>query len=390
MAASSHALLGPSSSHQWLNCTPSARLCESVEDKGSNFALEGSCAHALCEQKLWELLGDKDKADEAFREQEKCDRERFYGNEMESCADDYASAVWGKYQEALKTTPDAKIFIERRLDFSAWIPESFGTADAIIIADGTMEVIDYKYGRGVEVSAVSNTQMMIYALGAIREFEDAYRIEHVRMTIIQPRLGNFSEYEMSVDDLSKWAEEELAPKARLAWAGEGEENPGPWCRFCRVKARCAKLANQAISVFLGHENKELITDEEMPEILRLQPAIVAWAKSVEEYALAKAMNGTEFKGFKLVEGRSIRKVSDESALVDRLKEAGYTTGEIYKSPELRSIGDLEKLVGKKDFAAMSQGCIVKPQGKPTLVPESDKRAPMSINSAASDFMNINN
>lgn len=386
MAATGHALLGPSSSHRWLNCTPSARLEEAVKDTGSDFAEEGSCAHALCEEKLWRLKGQEGMADLAFKEQIACNRDRWYTNEMENCADDYVATVWDKYQQSLKTTPDALLFIERQLSFERWIPQSFGTADAIIIADGTMEVIDFKYGKGVEVSAIRNPQMMIYALGAIAEFEDEYNITNVRCTIVQPRIGNLSEFEIKAEELLDWANVFLKPQAELAWEGKGEQMPGEYCRFCKVRARCAKLANQAVAAYTQHEQKELISDEDFPKILRLVPAIKAWASAVEDYATAKAVSGHAYKGFKLVEGRSLRRITDSVELATRLNDNGYT--DIYKPQELKSLGDLEKLVGKKDFASLAQGLIDKPKGKPTLVPDTDKRPPITI-SAADDFNDIN-
>ena len=388
MAASAHALLGPSSSHRWLNCTPSARLEEHVVDKGSDFAQEGSCAHALCEEKLYLLLGDADMAEEARKEQIKNNRDRWYNAEMENATDDYVTEVWNHYQDALKATPDAKLFIERRLDFTKWIPESFGTADAVIICDGTMEVIDFKYGKGVEVSAVGNTQMMIYALGALNEFGMEYDIKHVRMTIIQPRMSNFSDYDISAEELQGWGENVLKPTAQKAWDGEGEQSAGEWCRFCKIKATCAKLANQAVAAYTQNENKESISDEAFPDILKLIPAIKSWCTAVEDYALAKAIGGHEFNGFKVVEGRSIRKVTDPNELYARLVAEGYEPADIYKPAELKAVGELEKLTGKAKFATLAKGCIDKPQGKPTLVPNTDKRAPMKVNSAADDFANV--
>lgn len=369
-----------------MNCTPSARLEEKVEERASDFAQEGSCAHALCEEKLWNLLGDENNAALAKAEQMANDYERWYCNEMETCTDEYVSIVWNKYQEALKTTSDAKLFIERRLSFENYIPKSFGTADAIIIADGTMEVIDFKYGKGVEVSAHENSQMMIYALGAIDEFEIEYAIDNVRMTIVQPRLSNTSEYELSVDSLKNWADVKLKPAAKKAWSGKGKQCAGEWCRFCKVKATCAKLASQALAAYTQNENKEQISDDDFPKILALIPAIKAWASAVEDYATAKAIDGHKYKGYKLVEGRSLRKVTDPTELASRL--AGATEADLYKPRELKPIGELEKLVGKRQFAELAQGLIIKPQGKPTLVVESDKRQEINVSSAAADFADI--
>lgn len=362
-----------------------------MPDKGSVYAEEGSCAHALCESGLLRLLnvergGQYAEAQRKAEQEFEAGREKFYNAEMQEAVDIYVATVWEKYRDAVKTTLDAELFVEKKLDFGKYIPGSFGTADAIIIADGVMEVIDFKYGKGVEVSATQNTQMMIYALGALDAYSWEYDIKSVRMTIVQPRKANVSEYELSVEDLSKWQEEELTPAAQRAEKGEGKQEPGEWCRFCKVKARCARLADQATDAYLRHENKELISDTEMPPLLALLPAIKVWATAVEEYALARAVSGVEFEGWKVVEGRSMRKITDPDTLRTRLLDAGVK--DIYKPVELRPIGELEKLVGKKEFATRAIGCVVKPEGKPTLVPSSDKRASKTYNSAQMDFENL--
>lgn len=383
MATSRHALLSPSSSHRWLNCTPSARLEEKVEDQGSSFAEEGTCAHALCEIKLRDLMGYQPEPNE-FEEL----KDRWYDKSMEDYTDEYVTLVYGKYLDAQKKDPNAILIIEKALDFSSWIPESFGTCDAIIVSEGEIEVFDFKYGKGVEVSAVENPQMMIYALGAMVDYDLEYNIKTVRMTIVQPRVSNFSEWEISMADLRKWATETLAVKARLAIMGEGEHQAGGWCKFCKIKARCSALANKMMACYTQNEVKELITDEQMGDILTLIPTIKTWCTAVEDYALAQALSGKHFKGHKLVEGRAIRKVTDSDTLIARLLDAGHSTSDIFKPAELRSLGDLEKVTGKKKFAELAQGCIEKPQGKPTLAPESDKRQEWNVSSAALDFKDI--
>ena len=391
MSAESHALLAPSSSHRWLNCTPSARLEETVKDQGSVYAEEGSCAHALCEYKLLSLLNAEkegkyeDDMRKALVEYEKGIKQ-YGGVEMEECTDMYKSIVWDKYRDAVSRTKDAELFIEKKLDFSDFIPDSFGTADAVIISDGLMEVIDFKYGKGVEVSAVGNTQMMIYALGALAAFSWEYNIERVRMTIIQPRKSNISDYELSVDELDVWKNDVLIPRADAAYEGRGEQEPGEWCKFCKIKASCAKLADKATSAYIKHENKETISDSEMPALLELIPTIKTWCSAVEEYALARAVAGEEFAGFKVVEGRSVRKITDPAGLEAALLTAGYD--DIHRPLELKSIGDLEKIVGKSKFSSLSKGYIEKPEGKPVLVPVSDRREEKKYNSAALDFAGI--
>lgn len=383
MGASSHALLSPSSSHRWLHCTPSARLEEHVEDKGSEYAEQGTCAHALCECKLRHLLGTEDM--DSINEYKSL-RDKWYDTEMENCTSDYVEIVWNKYQEALKVDPRAQLLIEQKLNFSSWIPDSFGTADAEIVTEDTMEVIDFKYGKGVEVTAVKNTQMMIYALGALGEFDLDYDIRKVRMTIVQPRLHNVSEWEISVEELKQWADTTLKAAAIAAFRGEGEQKAGEWCKFCKVKARCAVLANNAVAAYTQHTEKTLISDDEMPAILELLPAIKSWCTAVEDYALAMAIDGHKWNGYKVVEGRSTRKVTDPDGLSSKLEFAGYN--DIYKPAELKPIGDLERMIGKKTFASLSAGYIDKPAGKPTLVSEDDKRPEINVNSAVEDFKDI--
>ena len=383
MATSRHALLSPSSAHRWLNCTPSARLEEKVEDHGSAFAEEGTCAHALCEIKLRNLLGMEPEENE-FEEL----RDKWYDNAMEEYTDEYVSLVYGRYLEAKQKDPNAILLVEKTLDFSVWIPESFGTGDAILVSEGAIEVFDFKYGKGVEVSAVENPQMMIYALGAMADYDLDFCLETARMTIVQPRLSNTSEWEISVKDLKRWAETELMPKAMLAIMGEGEHSAGNWCRFCKVKERCAELANKMVACYTQNEVKELITDEQMGDILTLIPTIKSWCTAVEDYATAQALSGKRFKGHKLVEGRSVRKITDSDTLVSRLLDAGHTPADIFRPAELRTLSELEKVVGKKNFTAMAKDCIERPQGKPTLVPESDKRQEWNVSSAELDFKDI--
>lgn len=382
MAASSHALLSPSSSYRWLNCTPSARLEENVADQGSEYAEQGTCAHALCEQKLGRLFG-RDIGTEEFESL----RDKWYDKEMEDCTEEYVSVVWGKFQEAQKTDPRARLLIEKRLDFSSWIPGSFGTADAEVVTEHTLEVIDFKYGKGVEVSAVRNTQMMIYALGALGDYDLDYDIREVRMTIVQPRLHNVSEWSISTDELKQWADSTLRRQAQMAYEGKGEQKAGEWCRFCKVKARCATLASEALAAYTQHTDKTLISDDDMPDVLGLIPAIKSWCTAVEEYATAMAVIGHRWRGFKLVEGRSLRRITDPEALATKLSVAGYD--DIYKPAELRPLGELEKYVGKKQFAELADGYIEKPAGKPTLVTLDDKRPELNINTAVEDFKDIN-
>lgn len=380
-----HALLSPSSAHRWLNCTAAPLLEKDVEDKGSTYAEEGTLAHAYCALKLKEFLGLPTEAEQKEIAELK---EQYHSGEMDEYTDTYKTIVIEKFNAAKAKTKDALLLVEVRLDFSMFIPDAFGTADAVIIADGQMEVIDFKYGKGVKVSAWENPQMKIYALGAYDTFKLEYNITSVRMTIVQPRIDNLSEFEMKTLDLLKWAADELTPKAKEAISGNGKQKPGVWCQFCKVKGNCKALADTCTTAATANPNPQLVSKQRMEQcILPLLPTIKIWLASVEEYALQQALDGVAYEGFKIVEGRSIRKITDQQEVMDLLGKEGFAKEAYIKPTELRSITDLEKVIGKKRFATLCADYIVKPQGKPTLVPDSDKRP--AFNAAATDFQDIN-
>ena len=381
--AGKHALLSPSAAHRWMNCTAAPLLERDVEDKGSTFAEEGTLAHAYCAKKLKEFLGlavDEEKAEIAQLD------EQYHSGEMDEYTDTYKTIVLEKFNAARSKTKDAQLLVEVKLDFSHYVPDAFGTSDAIIIADGVMEVIDFKYGKGVKVSAVENPQMMIYALGAWDLFNFEYDIRKVRMTIVQPRIDNLSEFELDAADLINWAVDELQPKANEAYAG-GKQKPGNWCQFCKVKANCKALSSMCIEAQQANPDPRKISKEVMENtILPLLSTFKTWITGVEEYSLEQALNGVQYQGFKIVEGRSIRKITNPTAVMELLDKEGFAKESYIKPTELRSITDLEKLIGKKRFGAICAEYINKPQGKPTLVPESDKRP--AFNQAADDFKDI--
>lgn len=385
-----HAILSASGSHRWLHCTPSALLEKDIPDSGSDYAREGSLAHAYCAKALKESLGIGTKGEDIEIEE----LQDYFTDEMPGHVETYTDIVLGKFEEAKKSTPDAVLMVEQRLDFSRFIPEGFGTGDAIIVADGTLEICDFKYGKGVEVSAIANSQMMIYALGAYERFSDEYRIERVRMTIIQPRIGNLSEYELDIDQLLYWADHVLKPTAEKAIKGEGEQIAGDWCQFCKVKCQCKALAKRCTEDFDALQESgttaELMTNDDIARLLPKLSDIKKWAEAVGEYALDRALKGDKFPGYKLVEGRSIRKIIDEGAAASKLTAEGFDADNLYKPRALKGITDLEGIVGKKNLATLLDGILVKPQGKPALVPESDKRPPLNSNSAENDFESINN
>ena len=372
MAASSHALLSASSAHRWLNCTPSARLTEAIEDITSEFAQEGTDAHALCEYKLNNFIGVKDSYPEM----------QYYSQEMEDCANGYVAYISEIYEELKNDHADPVIFVETKLDFSRYVPDGFGTGDALIASNKILHIIDYKHGKGVEVSAIDNPQMKLYALGALELFDFLYDIEKVVMTIYQPRLSNISTYEITIEDLLKWANDELIPKAQMAFKGEGKLSCGAWCKFCKLKATCQERArvNMELAKYDFLE-ASLLSNDEIAEILKKSDDFVSWISDVKEYALSEALKGSKFNGFKVVEGKSNRKFTDEEAVAKEVQKLGVDPYD----HKLKSITEMTKLLGKEKFKVLD-GYIAKPQGKPTLVPDTDKRP--EYNSAAKDFENI--
>ena len=362
-----HALLSASSSHRWLNCPPSARLCEGYDDKGSNFAAEGSDAHSLCEYKLRKALRmeAKDPTEDLT----------WYDAEMEEAASGYAAFVMELVAEAKKTCSDPVVLIEQRLDYSKYVQSGFGTGDCVLIADGTLHIVDFKYGRGVLVEAEDNPQMKLYALGALEIFDCLYDIETVSMTIYQPRRANVSTFTLTRQELLDWAETVLVPTAELAYAGDGEYHCGEWCQFCKAKADCRERARANMEL-ARYEFRQppLLTDEEVEEILGKLDSLMDWASDIKDYALQAAISGKHWSGYKLVEGRANRRYTDENAVVAAVKAAGYDP---YDEPKLLGVTAMTTLLGRKQFNDILGGLITKPQGKPTLVPESDKRPAMT-------------
>lgn len=368
-----HALLSPSSASRWLMCTPSARLEEKFPDTAGQAAAEGTLAHALCEIFLKRKLNRISES--VFQVlMEEVYKNPLYDHAMEDHADAYAIFVMERFAEAQTRSKDALIFIEEKLDMSKYVEEGFGTGDTGIIADHILDAIDMKYGKGVLVNAQDNRQMMLYALGWLEAYGFVYNIDTVRVTIFQPRIDNYSTWEISVEELEKWAETELKEKAALAFAGEGDYVPGEHCRFCKAKAQCKALANYNLELASkAFEDPALLSEAETVEILGRVDSLVKWANSVKTYALDQAVNGKKWPGYKIVEGRSNRKYSDEKKVADTLLSKDYKSWEVYKEPQVKGITEMTKQLGKKIFDTLIGPLLVKPSGKPALVPESDKR-----------------
>lgn len=352
-----------------MNCTPSAVANAEEEDRPSIFAEEGSLAHALGAYNIKKGLSLSTFTEEI--EIEKYNPE-LHDGEMDECTDAYADYVLDRYHEATKTNKEASILIEQTVNFSHLVPGGFGTADAMIIDGEQLEIIDFKYGKGVEVSAKMNPQMMLYAIGAIRSFNLSGKTKVVKMTIFQPRKANLSEFVMTADALEEWGENVAQPLAKLAARGRGHRNAGEWCRFCKCAGQCGTLARFSISTTEWADGN-LTPDELGTLVLPVLPIISSWIDKTKETSLQFALEGEKVTGYKVVAGRSVRKITDTEAVATRLLENGFRTEDIYKPTELRTITELEKGVGKKTFNSLCGEYIHKPEGKPTLVPEDDKR-----------------
>lgn len=370
-----HALLSASSSSRWINCPPSARLGENFPNKSSEYAAQGTDAHSFCEYKVNKLLGNKPTYPELH----------YLNQEMEECTESYAQYVMGELAKARRTTSDPVVIVEQRLDFSRYVPEGFGTGDCLIIADDTLSVIDMKYGLGVLVEAEGNPQMMCYALGALELFDGIYDINQVRMTIFQPRRENISTHVSSKKELIKWAEEVLAPSAKIAYEGGGEFKCGKWCKFCPAKNVCRKRAEHNLEL-AQYEFKppELLDDVEIETVLERVDDLVSWANDIKEYAFQQAMSGKHWSNYKLVEGRSTRKYTDEEMVAMAVTEAGFDPFE----KKLLGITAMTKALGKKHFDELLGGLIEKPKGKLTLVPVTDKRQAVDVSNVNDDFNDL--
>ena len=369
-----HAMLSASGAHRWLNCPPSAILEDEAEDTAGAAAEEGTAAHALAEHKLRRALKLRSTRPTSPYEDDA----------MGDYTDAYVTYVLEKYEDAKKLSPDAEILIEQRLDFSHLVPGGFGTGDCVIVADGHLAVIDFKYGAGVLVDAWHNPQMQLYALGALAEFDMLYDITDVEMVIYQPRRDNISEWSQPVSELTAWGENTVKPTAELAAAGKGEMKAGDWCGFCKIKSTCRARAkaNLEIAQWEFAEPVEL-DDTDIAEALALIPQAKKWMNDLEKYANSKAVDeGKQWPGFKLVAGRSIRKYTDPDAVAEAAEAAGYN--DIFDR-KLIGITAMEKLMGKQTFNDVLGALVHKPEGKPTLVPESDRRPAVKSHSAADDF-----
>ena len=371
-----------------------------MPEKDTIFTREGTIAHAMAESFLGHMIGNEFTAVPDFDiipgalfdviladHITACETEGLDWKEMtETVYDHYVRPVYEAYLGAKLQDPDAELLIEARLKLSEFIPEGFGSSDAVLIYGRTLEVFDLKYGKGVKVDAEHNAQMMCYALGAYCGPGETYDIADVRMTILQPRLRHESSWAITAPDLLHWAHNSLKPAAQLAFRGEGEQVPGEHCRFCKVAAKCRALADYTLRVTKEKTEPGVMTLEEIAALLPHFSTIKSWISSVEEFALEAALEGDTIPGYKVVEGRSLRKISDPRKAMELLEGAGFEPGAYLKPAELKTITDLEKTLTKKGFKTLLGDLVIKPEGKPTLVEESDPREPYS--KAKNDFKDI--
>jgi len=368
-----HALLSASGAHRWLECTPSAQLELQFPQSTSEYAEEGTAAHELCELTARYWLGEISEA-EYENQRDELAKGKYYNAEMQECANDYAKFVAEKTAAARETCEDAFTALEVRVDFSKYVKDGFGTGDCIIVSDNVLEIIDFKYGKGVRVEAAGNPQMKLYALGAYLEYNTLFDIDSVRMTIFQPRLsGVQSSDEITVKELLEWAEKYVKPRAKLAYKGEGEFAPSEEvCKFCRAKAQCKARADKNLELFDEAPDVLLLTPEDAGKILEQAGDIQSWLADLESLVSSTLLAGQPVEGWKMVEGRSNRRFTDELKVVAAMKAAGYDESLLYER-KLITLTQMEKDFGKKAVAETLGELIVKPQGKPTLAPAKDKR-----------------
>ncbi|HDK5681198.1 TPA: DUF2800 domain-containing protein [Staphylococcus pseudintermedius] len=379
-----HAKLSASGAKQWLNCPPSIKASEGISDRTSTFAKEGTFAHELSELYFSHKYGELTEFEfnKAFSNYQ---RNEYYSEELREYVEQYVDMVEERVNEAKARDKEVITMFETRLDLGKYVPESFGTGDVIIYAGGVLEIIDLKFGKGVEVSAINNPQLRLYGLGAYELLNVLEDVHTVKMTIVQPRLDNFSTEEMNAEELVDWGTNYVKPRAELAFKGEGEFKAGEHCMFCKIKHSCR--ARSEFMQDVPNTPAHLLNDDEIAELLYKVPAIKKWAEEVESYALGQMLeHGKSYAGWKLVEGRSRRVITDTQAVQDRLVKEGYKVENITET-KLLSITNLEKLVGKKAFNELAGNYIDKPPGKVTLAKDTDKRKAI-IQSVEDEFDKI--
>lgn len=365
-----HAILSASGASRWMACTPSARLEEQFPDSTSEYAREGTLAHELCELKIRKNLIEPMHTRTYNSKLKKLKEHELWQDEINKHTDTYLEYIQGLVH-SYNCTP--AVMVEKKVDFSSYVPDGFGTADCIIIAEGTLHVIDFKYGKGVAVSAENNPQMKLYGLGAYLEYSFLYAIDKVKMTIVQPRLDDISECEISTTELMEWAEEVVKPLAEKAYKGEGTYIAGNHCKFCRAKATCRERARMNLETSkFDFKEPALLSDEEVGEALKMAQDLAKWAEDLKDYALAESLKGKLIPGWKAVEGRGSRVFTDNEEALKVLIGSGIDETMLYERKQL-TLAQIEKVLGPKQFKELVGNMVEKSPGKPTLVIETDKR-----------------
>jgi len=375
-----HALLGPSSASRWMACPPSVRLCEQFEDVESEYAKEGSLAHEIAELKVRKLIDPGLTSRKFTSAMKKLKEKELYQEEMQGYTDEYVEFIQ-EQMYSYPTTPH--IAVEQKVDFSQYVPGGFGTADCILISNDTLHVIDFKYGKGVPVSVENNAQLLLYALGSYLAYEMIYPIEHIKMSIVQPRLNDIDTWKCNLDYLLAFAKI-AQEKAVMALNGDGDFNNGEHCRFCKAKAICKARANANLEL-AKYEFKaaDQLTLEEIGQILEKAKDLDKWVKEIEKYALSESLKGNNIPGWKAVNGKGSRSFKNTDDAIKVLKENGIAEELLYERKYL-TLAQIEKVIGKKDFNNLVGDLIVMNVGKPTLVEASDKREAITNKIKAED------
>lgn len=372
-----HARFSPSAASRRLNCPPSLMLEEQFQDEESVYAAEGTAGHAMAEHLIKKYLKQRTRRPVSD----------YYSDELLEAVDEYVSFVQGEIEEARRVCKDPVFTVEQRVDASEYVEGCFGTADMVIVTDSYIHIIDLKLGRGVQVDAERNPQLMIYGLGVLSKAELLYDPKVVRLTIFQPRLCHSSTWEIAPEELKKWGEEVLRPRGAMALMGAGEFAAGSWCRFCKARNQCRARAEEFLKLAqMEFRQPALLDDEEIAEVLRRSDELAKWAADVYAFAQDEAIiHGKQWPGYKVVEGRSVRKYSSEEEVITAAQASGYT--DIFKKT-LIGIGDMERLMGKDEFNRIPGAYVYKPQGKLTLVPDSDKRTAINTTIASAEFTEV--
>lgn len=376
-----HALLSASSSHRWLKCTPSARLEEQFEEETSDYAKEGTLAHEIAEFKVNNFIFETLSKRSYNAKLKKFEKEELYNPEMLTHTETYLEYIKGLMLESPIKPFSA---IEQTVDYSTYAPEGFGTADFLMIRENTLTIVDFKYGKGVEVSAVENPQMKLYALGAYEQFKLFYDIKTVKMAIVQPRIDNISEYELPIMDLLNWGNTVVKPQAEKAFKGEGEFEEGEHCKFCRAKGKCRYRNETNLQKYEDARNTQIISNTELGQVLSKIEGLDTWLKDLKATALKEILQGHKVEGWKAVEGKSNRKIVDIDKAFEIIEAGGIERALLYETSPI-SLTELEKVVGKKKLGELIGDYIEKPKGAPTLAKESDKRKNYKESSALEDF-----